>query len=169
MAQKAEKMLLKILNEWLCNVQLFPKVWILEIFIKAFWISGTCWKNVFFALTDKTLLVFYFTDIHPDSNRSRIPWIWLVPEPEWIRIQNLKNRIGSGLKKIRVRTPLPLTVQSLDRPLKVLEQGYHIGVFHASFFKAFGIKILVWHFGFFLAFFFQSGNSVTHLHLEMER
>jgi len=37
------------------------------------------------------------------------------------------------------------------------------------FFKAFGMKILVWHFGIFLAFFFQSGNSVTHLHLEIER
>ena len=36
MVQKAEKMLLKIINEWLCNVQLFPKVWILEILIKAF-------------------------------------------------------------------------------------------------------------------------------------
>jgi len=34
------------------------------------------------------------------------------------------------------------------------------------FFKAFGMKILVWHFGIFLAFFF---NSVTHLHLEIER
>ena len=36
MAQKAEKMLLKIMNEWLCNVQLFPKVWILETSIKVF-------------------------------------------------------------------------------------------------------------------------------------
>jgi len=26
MAQKAEKILLKIINEWLCNVQLFPKI-----------------------------------------------------------------------------------------------------------------------------------------------
>jgi len=41
MAQTAEKMLLKIMNEWLCNVQLFPKVWILEISIKAFRISGS--------------------------------------------------------------------------------------------------------------------------------
>jgi len=54
-------------------------------------------------------------------------------------------------------------------------QGYHIGVFHAKllkfgvFFKAFGMKILVWHFGIFFHFFFQSGNSVTHLHLEIER
>jgi len=36
MAQKAEKMLLKIMNVWLCNVQLFPKVWILETSIKPF-------------------------------------------------------------------------------------------------------------------------------------
>jgi len=41
MVQKAEKMLLKIIYEWLCNVQLFPKVWILEIFIKTFRISGS--------------------------------------------------------------------------------------------------------------------------------
>jgi len=41
MAQKAEKMLMKIMNEWLCNVQLFPKVWILETSIKEFRISGS--------------------------------------------------------------------------------------------------------------------------------
>jgi len=41
MTQKAEKMLLEVINEWLCNVQLFRKVWILEIFIKAFRISGS--------------------------------------------------------------------------------------------------------------------------------
>jgi len=34
-------MLLKIINEWLCNVQLFPKVWNLEISIKVFRISGS--------------------------------------------------------------------------------------------------------------------------------
>jgi len=28
-----------------------------------------------FVLTEKTLLVVHFTDIQPDSNRSRIPWI----------------------------------------------------------------------------------------------
>jgi len=36
MAQKDEKMLLKIRNKWFCNVQLFTKFWILEISIKAF-------------------------------------------------------------------------------------------------------------------------------------
>jgi len=40
MEQKAEKMLLKIINEWLCNVQLFPKVWILEISRKRFGYPG---------------------------------------------------------------------------------------------------------------------------------
>jgi len=39
MAQKAEKMLQKILNEWLCNVQLLPRAWILEISRQAFQIS----------------------------------------------------------------------------------------------------------------------------------
>ena len=33
------------------------------------------------------------------------------------------------------------------------------------FFEAFGMKILVWHFGIFLAILFQSGNSVTHCHI----
>jgi len=41
MAQKAEKMLPKILNDWLCNVQFLPRVWILKIRIKAFQISGS--------------------------------------------------------------------------------------------------------------------------------
>jgi len=40
----------------------------------------------------------------------------LVPDPVRTRIQNLQNRIGSGLKKIRVRTPLapslPLSFRS---------------------------------------------------------
>jgi len=39
MAQKAEEMLPKTLNKLLCNVQLFPRVWILEISRKAFGIS----------------------------------------------------------------------------------------------------------------------------------
>jgi len=49
MAQKAEEMLLKIINEWLCNVQLFPNVWNLEISMKAFRISvsGSRSKAVF--------------------------------------------------------------------------------------------------------------------------
>jgi len=39
-AQKAEKMLLKLIkNLWLCNMQFFPKVWIIEISKKAFRIS----------------------------------------------------------------------------------------------------------------------------------
>jgi len=41
MVQKAEKMLLEIIDEWLGNVQLFPKVWILKISLKTFWISGS--------------------------------------------------------------------------------------------------------------------------------
>jgi len=39
MTQKPEKILPKILNEWLCNVQLLPRVWILKISTKAFSIS----------------------------------------------------------------------------------------------------------------------------------
>jgi len=51
MAQKAEKMLPKILNKWLCNVKLFPWVWILDISRKAFRmslsVSGSRLKAVF--------------------------------------------------------------------------------------------------------------------------
>ena len=36
----------------------------------------------------------------------------LVPDPDWILIQNLQNRIESGLKEIRVRTPLVLKKHS---------------------------------------------------------
>ena len=36
MAQKVEEMLPKLLNKWLCNVQLFQRVWILEILRKHF-------------------------------------------------------------------------------------------------------------------------------------
>jgi len=39
MAQKDEKILPKILNKWLFNVQLFPRVWILEISSRAYRIS----------------------------------------------------------------------------------------------------------------------------------
>ena len=139
MAQKAEKMLLKIINEWLCNAQLFPKVRIIDKSVsdvririrfsfessfdirillqthyldgyptgkpvmiisglhqryawtglQIFWIRTPAASNrirslVFlpvagtgldldFVLTEKTLLVVYFTDIQPHSNRSRIP------------------------------------------------------------------------------------------------
>jgi len=59
-----------------------------------------------FVFTEKTLLVVYLTYIYPDSNRSQTAWILLVPDPDWIRIHSLQNRIGSGLKKIRVQTPL---------------------------------------------------------------
>jgi len=52
MAQKAEKMLLKIINEWLCDafyksLQLFPKVWILELSIKVFRIPGSVSSSLF--------------------------------------------------------------------------------------------------------------------------
>ena len=39
MTKKAEKMLPKLLNEWLCNVQHCPRVWILELSRKALQIS----------------------------------------------------------------------------------------------------------------------------------
>ena len=55
---------------------------------------------------EKTLLVVCLTFMYAESNRSRIACVMLEPDPERIRIENLQNRIGSGLKKIRVRIPL---------------------------------------------------------------
>ena len=46
------------------------------------------------------------TYIDAESNRSRIVCIMVVAESDWMRIQNLPNRIGCGVKNIRVRTPL---------------------------------------------------------------
>jgi len=46
------------------------------------------------------------TFIDAKSNRSRITCIMVVAESDWMRIQNLPNRIGCGVKKSRVRAPL---------------------------------------------------------------
>jgi len=69
-------------------------------------------KNIFFCsnwiragfgfyFAEKTLLKVCLTYIKPESNTSRIACFSLIPDPERIWIQNLKNRIGSGLKKFR--------------------------------------------------------------------
>jgi len=39
------------------------------------------------------------TFIDAESNRSRITCIMVVAESDWMRIQNLPNRIGCGDKK----------------------------------------------------------------------
>jgi len=52
------------------------------------------------------------TFIDAESNRSRITCIMEVAESDWMRIQNLPNRIGCGVKKSRVRTPLLCTLFS---------------------------------------------------------
>jgi len=46
------------------------------------------------------------TYIDAESNKSRITCIMVMAESDWMRIQNLPNRIGCGVKKTRVRTPL---------------------------------------------------------------
>jgi len=51
------------------------------------------------------------TFIDAESNRSRIACTMVVAESDWMWIQNLPNRIGCGVKKSRVRTPL---VPSMD-------------------------------------------------------
>jgi len=45
------------------------------------------------------LLVVCFPYTYAESNRNRIACVMLVPDQERIRIENLQNRIGSGLKK----------------------------------------------------------------------
>ena len=64
--------------------------------------------------------------IYAGSNRSRIACVMLVPDPVRTRIQNLQNRIGSGLKKIRVRTPLgpslPLSFRSSFQPHRIFSE-----------------------------------------------
>jgi len=45
----------------------------------------------------------------------------LVHDPVWIRIHNLQNRIGSGLKKIRVRAPLVTRVDQAWMELMVFK------------------------------------------------
>jgi len=52
-----------------------------------------------FAFVEKILLVVCLTYIYAESNKSRITCVILVPNPEGIRIENLQNKIGSGLKK----------------------------------------------------------------------
>jgi len=47
------------------------------------------------------------TFVDAESNRSRIACIMVVAESDWMRIQNLPSRIGRGVKKSRVRAPLP--------------------------------------------------------------
>jgi len=49
-----------------------------------------------FVFTEKTLLVVCFTYINAESNKSRIACARLESDPEWIHIENLQNRIGSG-------------------------------------------------------------------------
>jgi len=121
MAQEAEKMLLKIINEWLCNVELFPEVCILEISIKAFGISGSvsgsCLKAVVLPNTQpanrcqtKFLTFANFLTYHcfRDEHRSGL------------------DRTGSGMKRIlaasgldRTAITLKIAASGLDRTEKI--------------------------------------------------
>jgi len=57
-------------------------------------------------LTQLILCGMCMTFVDAESNRSQITCIMVVAESDWMRIQNLPNRIGCGVKKNRVRTPL---------------------------------------------------------------
>jgi len=50
-------------------------------------------------LTYLMLCGICMTFIDAESNRSRITCIMAVAESGWMRIQNLPNRIGCGVKK----------------------------------------------------------------------
>jgi len=56
-----------------------------------------------FMFAENMLLVLCST---PESIRSRIDCAYLAVDPEQIRIQNFQIRIGSGLRKMKIRTPL---------------------------------------------------------------
>ena len=73
--------------------------------------AGLDWN---FAFAEKTLLVVCLPYIYAEPNRRRIACVMLVPGRERNRIEKLQNRIGTRLKKIRVRTLL--TVQCFFKP-----------------------------------------------------
>jgi len=60
--------------------------------------SAAAGSGLDFVFAEKTSLVVCLNYIKPESNRSWISFS-LVSNPEWILIQNLQNRIGSGIKK----------------------------------------------------------------------
>jgi len=69
--ESCHRRLPKMLYKWLCNVQLFPRVWILKISRKAYWISlsvsGPRLKAVFWiSVTSYKLTIL--SDIQP-ANR----------------------------------------------------------------------------------------------------
>jgi len=66
-----------------------------------------------FVFAEETLLVLCLTYIYAESDKSRI--VRLVADAEQILIDNSQNRIGSGLKNIRVRTPV-LGVDGIGGP-----------------------------------------------------
>jgi len=68
------------------------------------------------------------TYIDAESNRSRIVCIMVVAESDWMRIQNLPNRIGCGVKNIRVRTPLIyIYTVAIGKPERHVHKASHCG------------------------------------------
>jgi len=65
-------------------------------------------------LTELILCGICMTYIDAESNRRQITCIMVVTESDWVRIQNLPNRIGCGVKKNRVRTPLMLNLSVIQ-------------------------------------------------------
>ena len=85
-------------NKWLCNVQLFPKVWILEILIKAFRISGPVSGSRLKAVFGYSLkAVFGYTHYpagypagKPDSDH-----LWYAPPPLSCLLRWVRSRMSS--------------------------------------------------------------------------
>jgi len=51
-----------------------------------------------FVFAEETLLFFCLTSIYPESNRSRVACVLLLPDPERIRIESLQTRLDPDSK-----------------------------------------------------------------------
>jgi len=74
-------------------------------FIEVFFAAAETGLDLDSAFTEKTLLVVCLSCVYADSNRSRIAFVMLVPNPGRIQIVNLQTRIGIRAQRTRVRTP----------------------------------------------------------------
>ena len=66
--------------------------------VRVFFVMAGTGLDLDFVIAKQTLLVGCLTYVYAESNRSRISRVVLRQDPERIRIDNLQNRIGSGLK-----------------------------------------------------------------------
>jgi len=55
-----------------------------------------------FVFAEKKLLVVCLTYSYAECNRNRIACAMLVPDPEWIWIENSQNRVEAGRQKVLI-------------------------------------------------------------------